>query len=256
MEIQEFKSLGDFSAWLDSHEPAGYFKGRKCDSQEVGDKAFFGTESWGDAQRLLLEGDPDSFKQLEAARVPAPRGGGQTAVIKSGPVGFAPNVPAYLAGRPDSMLRTVHQRGSSPVVDVVWSVSVGGGITAAQVASVANVFFNAITRVEESGRSIRLYVSDSARVPGEAHAYRCLVKGANERISCFKLAYCVINPSFLRRHGFRWLECCGCKSSRFWGYGQVLPIESLRSAFPGCVVLDYYQCEGLTVDEVVKKIFG
>jgi hypothetical protein len=147
------------------------------------------------------------------------------------------------------MLRTVNQAGAVPVIEVLYNVGACCGVEPEQISKTANVVFNAIKKIEESGRSVRLYVTWGTKEGGESYGFRVLAKDANERISCYKLAYCVINPSFLRRHCFRWLERRGVRNRGFVsGYGSPEKTDPNE--------LNYYSCTGLTVDEVVKKILG
>jgi hypothetical protein len=256
----KFSSMNAFSKFLADRQPCGAFKD-EFDLASVEESEsrteFTGTKSYEDADSLLKFGDKDSFKKLSSGRVKVDDGDGVSQKIYHNVVGCCVDLGAYLAGAPNCMIDVHEENKGAKTIKVFYSSSVGYSVDAKEVAIVANKFFNAIKKIEQSGIDVELYVGSVNKMGNETAAFSVLLKRCGEQISLYKCAYPIINPSFNRRHSFRYREVCGVKNKKWvdtYGYTVFERREMEKIINMPC--FNYYSCENLSVDEIIKAILS
>ena len=236
--------------------------GKKYGNVQIeGNKDFYGTENWEEAEELLVSGDFENMKKINTAAVNNDITGcgyERKNTYKHDPVGFLPVVPKVLAGCPDNMLSMRKQMtATTKILNIcynsatAWNVKTDDMInTAANVASV-------IRGLEKSGYRVNLYVAGIGRNKSQTIGAAVKVKNAGEYLDTLRLAYPIVHPSFFRRHILAYME--RCKGYRMpERYGFVLETSSCKLAvkemFPGkdMLYLDFLTCKGKTTEEIMK----
>ena len=102
--FKKFDSVGAFRAYLENTPISASYKSWGCASHKEGRASWYGTESYQDADELMIYGDKDSAAKMAAAAVRL-RGGsdGSRRAFVDSVAGFTPNVPNYLRGLPCSI---------------------------------------------------------------------------------------------------------------------------------------------------------
>lgn len=256
----KFDSMRAFSSYLAGRVPCGAFSGvseKRLSSIDTDPDyvEFSGTKDFATADDLLKYGDKESFKKLSSGRVNVGEGGGATTETFHNVVGCAVDMGAYFAGSPACMIDIRETYKGAQTIKVLYSSSIGCGCTTSEISDVANKFFNAIKKIEESGIDVELYVGSASKDGSEIAAFSVLLKKECEQISLYKCAYPIINPSFNRRHAFRFREVCGVKNSGWVdGYGHALTSRAEMERVFNMPCFNYYSCEKLSVDDIIKEI--
>ena len=175
---------------------------------------FSSTENFTHAQNLLKLGDTDNMKKLSAAGLNV----GTVKSIGSAPrvqrynsvVGFCPNVARYLQGAPDNMINVRRKIfKTSKVINVFFNISVCYKTNAKVIIQTNAAFVNALLALESKGYRVNLYAGESSCVKDEYFICAVKIKDSATFFDKKKIAYPLVNPSFLRRHMFRALETSG-----------------------------------------------
>ena len=216
--FEKFETLADFSHAINTRPTDSFYKDP---SSMCNDFEFTGTHSWDEAEKLLLEGDKETADKIAHASKIKPATAAKTAITR-GPVGFVPNVPAYLAGNPNNMLgvRTQSYK-STKVVNLVVDRGIRCGVQASEILEFGAKVLGIVKSLEQSGYRCNLYVSKINEYKKTANVGVLLVKikDSGKPLNLTKVAYPLCHPSFPRRHGFRWVETTKRTKDLVYGYG-------------------------------------
>lgn len=199
--------------------------------------AWTGTESYEQACNLALYGDAESRDKVQKSLIKlrntkaATEQRSQARVVRS-VMGSRPCVPAAIIGQPNSMYRRHTVRVNKPVVTVFYSMSACSRVSADTIINVGAKVAEAIQIAEHSGVRVNLYAGVTAKEYGyengkkqtERIAMFVRIKDSAKDFDLLRMAYVLVNPSFLRRHYFKFLETLqGITASR-WdsSYGKPL----------------------------------
>lgn len=189
-------------------------------SSLTGSARFTGSDSWDEAQALILSGAPDIVKKLSANLDNIARRTSESPRIVRGVAGFAPCVPAALAGRPDSMYARRRRPAQAPVIDIYFDASYNCDVSADTMIEIGSYMLAAVRDIESRGIRVNLHIvifSEDSR--GNVAGLVTRVKSAGDSFSLAAVSYALCHPSFLRRHFFRVLETCPEASMKMPGYG-------------------------------------
>ena len=133
----------------------------------------------------------------------------ETAIINSSPVGFAPNVGAYCANLPDSMLSLEDAPAPRPTLKIEVNATLSSSASPMQTYNRGRALLAVIKALESSGVSVSLDAYAFTRSKNGKTSIRVSVpvKRASEALSAPKLAFALCNAAFVRRVFFRCLEC-------------------------------------------------
>ena len=258
--FNKFDSLESFSRWLQVTPQTE--KGKELSrSTVISPKRtkFTGTKSFEVADNLLKFGDKENADKINAAirKIKAQGKGNETRnKLYNSPCGFMPIVPKVLAGDPQNMLAIRKQTyNSTKVLNVVYNVSIECGITVEEIIETAAKVANVIASLEKNGYRINLYAYDCGE--GEKNTISTLlikIKDSGKYMDTLRIAYPIINPSFLRRHIFAYyerLEGYGLD----WYYSAIVSDKEAESYLPiKAKYLSFYNCNGKTEQEIIKMI--
>ena len=203
---KSFASLDAFAGYLDEAPVTDLFRGREASIK--GTKKFTTTETLEEASSLLRFGDVKNARRLVAG-VAVP-GSNVAESIRARRVrciaGSSVNVPAALAGRPKSMYKIVRCRVPAKVLNLAYNQNIDYTIPASEIVAVAVRLANVVLSLEKAGYQVNLYSAVCVYKGAEAVGCFVRVKSAGQYLDVTRLAYCLVNPSFLRRSVFRFIE--------------------------------------------------
>lgn len=263
----KYNSIGEFSRTLKSAEIQPAFKSDVCSNGR--DFHFYGTSSYDEADNLLLFGDKELQAKIEAAGVNQMRMKlkyeGLKRQLYTSVVGFAPNVPAFIAGAPNSMINQRKIKTRQPVITVMYNSSVSWDVSANEIIKATAQMIAAIMLIEASGIRVNLYVGGLTSCRGTEQKFGWLlrIKDSGQNLDTLKMAYPLAHPSMLRRHGFRSVETAQGVDGKYAanGYGRPIKEEKESQRFlKDCNVhniqrvLCFSTVEGKTAEQIAKMI--
>ena len=258
--FNKFDSVEQFSTWLQSTPQTAM--GKKFNSSnEINSWAteFTGTQSFDEAQHLLKYGDKENADKINATirKIKAQGKGNATRnKLYNSPCGFLPIVPKVLAGDPQNMLAIRKQRyNSTKVLNIAYNVSIDCEVEADEIIETAAKVANVIASLEKDGYRVNLYIYDCSKgVRNTISTLLIKIKDSGKYLDTLRIAYPLINPSFLRRHIFAYLERLK-GYGLFKGYSEVLNDKDAKSyLLINASYLSFYNCKGKTEQEITKMI--
>ena len=258
--FNKFNSVEEFSNWLQITPQTA--KGNELNRSTVISESrtrFTGTTSFEEAQNLLKYGDKVNADKITATirKIKAQGKGNATRnSLYNSPCGFMPIVPKVLAGDPQNMLAIRKQRyNSTKVWNIAYSVSIECEVEAYEIIETAAKVANVIASLEKDGYRVNLYIYDCSKgVRNTISTLLIKIKDSGKYLDTLRIAYPLINPSFLRRHIFAYLERLK-GYGLFKGYSEVLNDKDAKSYLPiNASYLSFYNCKGKTEQQITKMI--
>lgn len=239
--IRIYNSIQEFSASL-NRETNKVFKNAELMSNIPDENGFKGTPDFETADKYLKYGDSENLSRIQAVRV---QGSNKTGTeIRSrqcnGIVGNVPNVANYLKGVPNCMIRKERQKFSnSKVINIIYNCTVDGTVKGHTVAEESAKLLSIVSAAEKQGYRVGISVMVGAAVRVRSGKERIIlsvkVKDPGQYLDIRKLAYVLVNPSFLRRHFFKLAETDPELTQSYWniGYGYVLDDDEMKNVIKG-----------------------
>ena len=226
--LEKFESISDFQRTINTREVHEFYK--DILSSEKATKTFTGTESYEEAENLLSYGDKSIAAKLVECNGKRENETKKSTIYNS-PIGFVPNVPNYLSGRPDNMFAVKTQTYKScKVLNVCVNSAVSCDVTTKDIIAFNQKLLNVIYTLEKRGYRLNLYVGVVAEFSKSSNIGACFikVKDSGKLMNVTNVAYPLCNASFLRRHFFKWVETNGKTFSR--SYGCITPRNESEKA--------------------------
>ena len=258
--FEKFESVTEFIRTIDERKVRDSFK--PSQSSQTKDFEFTGTIDYMEANNLFMYGDKMNADKLnEALRKIKAHGKGTETRNKlyNSPCGFMPIVPKVLAGDPQNMLAIKKQSyKSTKVINIIYSMSCSGSVPAVEILNNSAKLVEVICQLEKNGYRVNLYTGDNAIFDQKAQtAFIIKIKDSGKYLDPLKIAYPLVNPSFLRRHSFKWLETFNEFDAR-GDYGKPMYgdefREFMKDKFRNAVILSFYDICGKDTKEIEKYI--
>ena len=264
---KSFENLTAFHAYLSSTPYNTAFSGRSHDS-ETGTRSFTGTDSYDAAEKLLIEGDAESAAKIYRAvnvKIKRTAGAGTRTRRFSSVCGGAVNVPATLVGLPKSMynLKKEHFETGSKVLTICYNNNASSCVSVDEKVNASAALVAAVVELENRGYRINLYASCSAYQGHEYCANFVKVKDSGQYMDLLKMSYPLVNPSFQRRHAFRFRETMpGLSRNWVGGYGcsvtdsATVATLAEKAGLNLKKIVTYYEIKGLEPAKIVDMILS
>ena len=226
--LEKFESISEFQRAINTREVHEFYK--DILSSEKATKTFAGTESYEEAENLLLYGDKSIAAKLVECNGKRMNEAKKSTIYNS-PVGFVPNIPNYLSGRPDNMFSVKTQTYKScKVLNVCVNSAVSFDVKTKDIIAFNQKLLNVVYTLEKRGYRLNLYVGVVAEFSKSNNIGACFikVKDSGKLLNVTNVAYPLCNASFLRRHFFKWVETNGKTFSR--SYGCITPRNESEKA--------------------------
>lgn len=234
---------------------------------------FTGTHTYDEATRLALYGDGESMKKVQACTTKmrveykTTEQRTQNKIIRC-VAGSRPCVPAAIFGQPNSMYRRMNNKVSKPVVNVFYNMAASCSVGADEIVYAGAKLAQAIQIVERSGVRVNLFAGSAGTTHGQVGTMYIKIKDSAKDLDLLRMSYVLINPSFLRRHYFRWIETKSELNARHWGSGHGHPLNTNElKALQNDMKQKNIKCDcfisneelrvgGVDAEDIAKKILG
>lgn len=235
---ETFPSLGVFLNTIDNRPLNKVFQDANKESSKTGGFSFTGTHDYQEASSLMLHGDSTNLDKLVAVDgvdLSQLRGSKKVNRQQKSVCGGFPLVPVYLTGVPKNMLASKKISVKTKVINIIYNISVPGSLDAVDIIKAGAKMVSIIRYLEQNNIRVNLYTIWATWERKSEHrcAFFVKIKDAGAPLNLLNIAYPVINPSMLRRHGFRWLETIPIKIPQgdyILGYGS--PVSGAK--IPDC----------------------
>ena len=220
---------------MERHLSAGVTQtevGFRADSEDKSPsyKRFSGTESYEQANNLLLYGDRNLARRITEAGTYTTEAKIQKYMAKrtytASVVGAVPHVANYVAGCPNTMIRIQQTRQPQKVVTIGYCMTVSAFVDIEDMIRVAAEMVSAIMILEAKGIRVNYYTLNY-NYANEGRAQHIIsnaikIKSAGQKLDLLKMAYPMASPSMFRRHIFKFFETePGIPKAFTGGYGTV-----------------------------------
>lgn len=224
---ERFNSVTAFYSGIKDKSAQKAFAGYEA-SQQISSyrDEFTGTTSFEAATRLLLEGDRENADSVLRRVVAIKREVGKTTkrqLVGTGVVGFAPNVPNFLAGVPRNMITATPTNKKDKIINLVYNTTAPADTDKEVLQRAVINMAGAIVALEAGGARVNVYATFSVSASGgHRSGVFVKVKNASQPLDVLKMIYPLGHPSMMRRHFFRWLEVTKMPAAFRHGYGQYM----------------------------------
>lgn len=254
----KFNSPFELSQFIETHDTTAackkYYSSRDVSSHRTDRGDWYGTKDFAEADRLFKDGDTENAQRIVAASIAIDNRNAQRTQrrgMSPAVVGCLPNVPAAIQGLPVSMYHRQPQPGR-PVVHLDINCGVASFIESETIIKAGAVILSTVNELERSGHSVEITIKCLSYYNHEDITTSVVIKEAGQRFNAAQLAYCLVNPSFLRRHLFAVWERTINKKDYFSNYGHVCMtgdnILHLQN------IAEKMQKGGLTDGEIINTI--
>ena len=200
-------------------------------SSHTGDFRFTGSNSYEEAEKLakygytellpkIREGMKSCSKKIEKKVIKKER-----CLPKNMPVGYIPNVPNMLLGKPDSMINVIRTPQKVKVIEIIYVMDGNCGTSKDLWIKAGAIILEAIKFIERANIRIKLSVCMYFAKSGNEIAISTVkIKDFGEKLDLQKVCFPMAHPSMFRRIGFRWIETQPDIKEDSWasGYGRSL----------------------------------
>ena len=138
------------------------------------------------------------------------------------------------------MIRKERQKFSnSKVINIAYNCTTDGTVKGQTVAEESAKLLSIVSAAEKQGYRVGISVMVGAAVRTKSGKERIFlsvkVKDPGQYLDIRKLAYILVNPSFLRRHYFRLTETDPDLTQSYWniGYGYVMDDSEMKDIIKG-----------------------
>ena len=234
---ETFPSLGAFLNTIDSRPTNKVFVDDKTECSKTNGESFTTTKSYEEASGLMIHGDSTNLDKLVAVDgvdLSQLRGEKKVNRQQKSVCGGFPLVPVYLTGVPKNMLASKKITTKTKVINIIYNISVPGSLEASSIVKAGANMVSIIRYLEKNGIRVNLYTIWATWNKETCHrcAFFVKIKDAGAPLNLLNIAYPLINPSMLRRHGFRWLETIPTKIPKSYTYGYGSPVSG--AIIPDC----------------------
>ena len=234
---ETFPSLGVFLDTIDSRPINKVFVDDKTECSKTGSKSFTTTKSYEEASELMLHGDGTNLDKLVAVDgvdLSQLRGSKKVNSQQKSVCGGFPLVPVYLTGVPKNMLASKKIVTKTKVINIIYNISVPASLEASSIVKAGANMVSIIRYLEKNGIRVNLYTIWATWDKSSLHrcAFFVKIKDAGAPLNLLNIAYPIINPSMLRRHGFKWLETIPTKIPEGYAYTYGSPVSG--AIIPDC----------------------
>ena len=226
---ETFSSIAEFIAKVGDRKTVAGMNESALEVNSYRDE-FTGTHTYKEATDLALFGDVNSMKKVQecTTKMKAERKTNeqrtQSRVVRC-VAGSRPCVPAAILGRPNSMYRRINNKVQRPVVNVFYNMAASCLVDADEIVRAGAKLAQAIQIVERSGVRVNLFAGSAGTTHGQTGTMYIKIKDSAKDLDLLRMSYILINPSFLRRHYFRWVETKSELNAEHWGSGHGRPLK-------------------------------
>ena len=197
-----------------------------------GDQDFTGTSSFDESEKLRKYGDFESHKMLQTFKSKTDTfikdATGKRTRNFNDVMGYQPIVPNAIIGLPKAMINQRREVKKDKIVTLLWICDHPWHVSKDDIALKGAYTLSLIESLERNGYRVKVYAGSASKVRSQ-QGFFINLKRADRPLNTVKLAYYLVNPSFLRRTSFRISESeAALPDSTHDGYGRVSDREHVR----------------------------
>ena len=225
--IEDFDGVQKFLGTIGNRTANTVFAGHSLSSNEEG-RSFTLTSSYKESEELMASGYAEGLKDLKKSKGCKIQTASNS--VKSIPhtsvVGFVPNIPNAIMGRPDTMISTERVKMKSKIVRIMYDCGAACSVEAQKFVTAGKNLLDLIIMLELQGYRVHLDVCLIYAEKKQKGFCRIKVKDYRQAINPLKISYPLLHPSFFRRQGFRWLETCPEITEKNFSSGYGYPLRN------------------------------
>lgn len=222
---------------------------------------FYGGISFNEALKRLLNGDEELAKDINNIKIDGIVAEKLTFKYINDIQGVVPNVPNFLMGLPQSMVRIQRTKikSSQKILNIVFDISVSCMITKEEYMQVSKLFLDVIDKVEKMGYRCNLYVAGVSVSESEKFMNTFLIKlkNSNELFNRYKCSFVLGHMSMFRRIMFRLIELADeneIGSMRYSGYGTVTVRSLVKKTVEDTFKINHISFENFKIFRIYDYI--
>lgn len=222
---------------------------------------FYGGISFKEALKRLLNGDEELAKDINNIKIDGIVAEKLTFKYINDIQGVVPNVPNFLMGLPQSMVRIQRTKikSSQKILNLVFDISVSCMITKEEYMQVSKLFLDVIDKVEKMGYRCNLYIAAVSVSESEKFMNTFLIKlkNSNELFNRYKCSFVLGHMSMFRRIMFRLIELADENdiNVKFYsGYGTVTNRNLVKKTVEDTFKINHISFENFKIFRIYDYI--
>ena len=222
---------------------------------------FYGGISFKEALKRLLNGDEELAKDINNIKIDGIVAEKLTFKYINDIQGVVPNVPNFLMGLPQSMIRIQRTKikSSQKILNLVFDISVSCMITKEEYMQVSKLFLDVIDKVEKMGYRCNLYIAAVSVSESEKFMNTFLIKlkNSNELFNRYKCSFVLGHMSMFRRIMFRLIELADENdiNVKFYsGYGTVTNRNLVKKTVEDTFKINHISFENFKIFRIYDYI--
>lgn len=216
-----FSDIFEYRKVLATRSPNRVFANERL-SSETGSHKFTGTKSFSEANDLMFNytDGMDAILQTKAV-IKSPNKIHRTRISV---IGQFLHIGNFLKGHPCDMIFRETIRQEVKELSLYYDRGQYANVKTETIIRSGRNLLDAVRMLEASGIRITIYIMDASVTCSQVAIPIVKLKGSADPLNILKMAYCLVHPSFNRRHTFRWLETCPLVTDHRFskGYGATL----------------------------------
>lgn len=222
---------------------------------------FYGGISFKEALKRLLNGDEELAKDINNIKIDGIVAEKLTFKYINDIQGVVPNVPNFLMGLPQSMVRMQRTKikSSQKILNLVFDISVSCMITKEEYMQVSKLFLDVIDKVEKMGYRCNLYIAAVSVSESEKFMNTFLIKlkNSNELFNRYKCSFVLGHMSMFRRIMFRLIELADENDINvefYSGYGTVTNRNLVKKTVEDTFKINHISFENFKIFRIYDYI--
>lgn len=222
---------------------------------------FYGGISFKEALKRLLNGDEELANDINNIKIDGIVAEKLTFKYINDIQGVVPNVPNFLMGLPQSMVRIQRTKikSSQKILNLVFDISVSCMITKEEYMQVSKLFLDVIDKVEKMGYRCNLYIAAVSVSESEKFMNTFLIKlkNSNELFNRYKCSFVLGHMSMFRRIMFRLIELADENdiNVKFYsGYGTVTNRNLVKKTVEDTFKINHISFENFKIFRIYDYI--
>lgn len=227
--FEEYDNIYKFMDTIGKRSDNGKFDGS---SSNTGDKSFYGTSSYSEAEEKFANGLPEETAELKKELLEfKAKSNIETSKIRPHNYyyGYTPNVPAAIIGLPKSMRRIHKTPQKVKAVSIYYDCGANASTSSETLRNCGRAVLKLVYAMELRGYRVKLAISARASgVESEVMLVNIKVKDWKQPLDLLKLSFPLTNASMYRRFGFKCAETMpDVRGSGWHGYGRHLTKDEI-----------------------------
>jgi hypothetical protein len=195
-----------FSEFMDIQKLDYSKKNSSYQSQQYGNKEFFGTMTFQESMYLLENGQKENPLEIGDFLKDLNFSSTENEMILSYE-GFQVDISEYSTGNPECILNLLETEKENKNITIYYNCSYNGNIDSETIKFYGQMILSLIEILESKNINIKLVTIDRTADSNKViHNISIVLKDFSESIDKDRISYCLSNNSFLRRNLFKMYE--------------------------------------------------